>query len=592
LRPIVSVAVVVGVSVGVFVGLLAAVPARAALGECTGGATVLCLNSGRFAVRAAWRTAQGATGEAQGVALTADTGYFWFFSAANVEVVIKVLDGCAVNDRYWVFAGGLTDVETEIVVEDSVTGFTRRFTNPQGKAFQPIQDTAALPVCVPSAPPVSAALSADGSVLLTWPASQGPSAIREYRVRRGIVPIGRTTELAFVDAEVEPGTVADYYVRAVDVRGKLSPRRERTTVALPAGGDADFASPVTGTMSARVLGGAIVDADRDGERDLVGASSDGGTLLETALGPLVGGFGFTAVDQFGAVFRDGEDNLPALLTAELTGDAHPEVLGSARTFAWDSASARWAAVPGSVTHAFDTLAYLDLDDDEVPDVLTAPSGSPPALRQSPGLGDGNYSAATSPVAGLVGFAATHFGPSTAADFDRDGLADLVLWDNDRLRIAHQASPGEFVVVQGLPAVDSRYFRTALLVADVTGDGYPDLLYPDYTAAPPQLKLHANDGAGGFAPAAVGVAVGSGAPWNLAAGDLDGDDRPDLVIVTQDSALLVLLGQPDGSFALDSTRPVSGLPNLLLADVDRDGDLDLLTLGGEFGSGEVRLFLDD
>ena len=36
----------------------------------------------------------------------------------NIEVFAKVLDGCAVNGHYWVFVGGLTDVEVELAVVD------------------------------------------------------------------------------------------------------------------------------------------------------------------------------------------------------------------------------------------------------------------------------------------------------------------------------------------------------------------------------------------------------------------------------------------------------------------------------------------
>jgi hypothetical protein len=35
---------------------------------------------------------------------TTDTGAFWFFAAANVELIVKVLDGCALNGAHWVFA--------------------------------------------------------------------------------------------------------------------------------------------------------------------------------------------------------------------------------------------------------------------------------------------------------------------------------------------------------------------------------------------------------------------------------------------------------------------------------------------------------
>jgi hypothetical protein len=116
-------------------------------GLCAPGATTLCLVNGRFAVTAAYLTDRGPSGPAQAVQLTPDTGYFWFFSAGNVEVVLKILDGCALDDSYWVFAGGLTNVQVTITVTDTRTGSMKTYTNPQDHAFQPLQDTRALPVC-------------------------------------------------------------------------------------------------------------------------------------------------------------------------------------------------------------------------------------------------------------------------------------------------------------------------------------------------------------------------------------------------------------------------------------------------------------
>jgi hypothetical protein len=65
----------------------------------------------------------------------------------NVEAVVKVLDGCSFNGRYWFFAGGLTNVQTVITVTDTRTGAIRSCTNPQGVPFQPIQDTSAFATC-------------------------------------------------------------------------------------------------------------------------------------------------------------------------------------------------------------------------------------------------------------------------------------------------------------------------------------------------------------------------------------------------------------------------------------------------------------
>ncbi len=117
--------------------------APAAASSCAADATTLCLLGGRFQVRAAWLTANGATGDGQAVALTADTGTFWFFSAANIEVVAKALNGCALGNHFWVFAGGLTNVRVVITVTDTANGAVRVYQNAQGTQFAPLQDTRA-----------------------------------------------------------------------------------------------------------------------------------------------------------------------------------------------------------------------------------------------------------------------------------------------------------------------------------------------------------------------------------------------------------------------------------------------------------------
>ena len=87
------------------------------------------------------------SGAGTAVPITDDSGYFWFFDAGNIEVVAKVLDGCGVNGRYWVLAGGLTNVEAALVVTDTKTGAAKTYANPAGTAFRPIQDTAAFATC-------------------------------------------------------------------------------------------------------------------------------------------------------------------------------------------------------------------------------------------------------------------------------------------------------------------------------------------------------------------------------------------------------------------------------------------------------------
>lgn len=121
--------------------------------ECIPSSTALCLlrtdggasGSSRFKVEVVWRTLLPSDGQGQAVAMSNDTGYFWFFDPGNVEMVIKVLDGRPVNGSFWVFAGGLTNVEVDVYVTDMVTGSVWHRQNPMGTMFEPMQDVNAFP---------------------------------------------------------------------------------------------------------------------------------------------------------------------------------------------------------------------------------------------------------------------------------------------------------------------------------------------------------------------------------------------------------------------------------------------------------------
>ena len=77
-----------------------------------------------------------------GVPITSDTGYFWFFNEANVELVVKVLDGRSVNGHFWVFYGGMSSVEYSGIVTDTQTGTQRSYVNERGTPAS-VADTSA-----------------------------------------------------------------------------------------------------------------------------------------------------------------------------------------------------------------------------------------------------------------------------------------------------------------------------------------------------------------------------------------------------------------------------------------------------------------
>jgi hypothetical protein len=115
-------------------------------GPCVADAQSLCLSNGRFKVQATWQSTT-ASGTATAIPGTSDTGQFWFFNASNVEMVVKVLNGCGINNRYWVFAGGLTNVKVTMTVTDMQNGTVKTYQNPQSTPFAPIQDTGAFATC-------------------------------------------------------------------------------------------------------------------------------------------------------------------------------------------------------------------------------------------------------------------------------------------------------------------------------------------------------------------------------------------------------------------------------------------------------------
>jgi hypothetical protein len=123
-------------------GLLLLTASALAADPCSPSPTTLCLNTSRFRVEVSWRDSRDRTGVGQAVPITADTGYFWFFSESNIELVVKVLDARAVNGKYWVFFGALSSVQYDLKVTDTTSGASKTYHNPLGQ-FASVGDTAA-----------------------------------------------------------------------------------------------------------------------------------------------------------------------------------------------------------------------------------------------------------------------------------------------------------------------------------------------------------------------------------------------------------------------------------------------------------------
>jgi hypothetical protein len=101
---------------------------------CAPGSSMLCLASSRFQVTVDWEVpSQGRSGQGAAVPISTDTGYFWFSSDSNVELVVKVVDGRPINGHFWIFAAALSNVQYTLRVTDTQTGVTKAWDNPEGQ---------------------------------------------------------------------------------------------------------------------------------------------------------------------------------------------------------------------------------------------------------------------------------------------------------------------------------------------------------------------------------------------------------------------------------------------------------------------------
>ena len=109
---------------------------------CTPNSSTICLVNNRFSVRLTYDVGQGPQ-PMTAIKYTGETGLFWFTDAGNIEVLLKMINACSFNQKFWVYAGGTTDVGVNITVTDSQNGAIKTYTNVRGTKFVTITDGSA-----------------------------------------------------------------------------------------------------------------------------------------------------------------------------------------------------------------------------------------------------------------------------------------------------------------------------------------------------------------------------------------------------------------------------------------------------------------
>lgn len=216
-------------------------------------------------------------------------------------------------------------------------------------------------------------------------------------------------------------------------------------------------------------------------------------------------------------------------------------------------------------------------------------------------GDGKGGLTIAPTSPIVMRLGQH--PHThglaVADINRDNKPDLITCnstDND-ISLALGDGRGNFTrAPQSYPVGPSPYpFATG----DINNDGWLDIVATATATGPSRreqlplsraLTLLLSDGKGGLSSRQLPLRTGE--PWFAAIADLNGDGRADIVATHHDqSALTVMIGDGRGDFAEANGSPFdfgASLFHLIIADVDRDGRMDVVATSGN----SIRVLLGD
>lgn len=217
------------------------------------------------------------------------------------------------------------------------------------------------------------------------------------------------------------------------------------------------------------------------------------------------------------------------------------------------------------------------------------------------LGDGKGGLALAPNSPIVMKEGQH--PHThglaLGDMNGDRKLDLITANNadNDVSIAFGDGRGRFTRAPAAFAVGPSPYPFAL--RDVNNDGRLDIIATATATGPSRrqqlpssfaLTLLLNDGRGGFRRSDLPLRTGQ--PWFADVGDVNGDRKADLVATHHEqSKLTVLLGDGEGRFTEAGSSPFDfgrSAFQVVLADVNRDGRVDVLAAAGE----GVRVMLGD
>ena len=353
----------------------------------------------------------------------------------------------------------------------------------------------------------------------------------------------------------------------------------------------EIIAPSYRTQGARYYSTTFGDFNNDGVLDLVS-----GALQWAECGGLSLLLGESATVFSGAEWlidvndAGGQVGGDGMIVGDFTNDDLIDLLYFTNTFSVRSGNGdgsfgppQWA-LPG-IAGGTAPVRTADFDQDGTLDLVFVGIGGAfgnydSGFHVALGHGDGSFS-----------FYGKHITPTGGAydiqvqDLNEDGLPDLVVGTTvavygtvyPRLEVwlNNPAQPASFTQAWSQTLGFTRY-TPALLVADVTGDGHQDVIcHVLGHTEPNRLYVFAGQGDGSLADPII---TDPETTWidTLASGDLNADGNVDLVAVSSWAYFYVMLGRSDGTFEDPAHySPGRSLSSMVVADMDRDGILDLV-----------------
>lgn len=263
------------------------------------------------------------------------------------------------------------------------------------------------------------------------------------------------------------------------------------------------------------------------------------------------------------------------------------VVSDLGSFALDTSTAAPAVrtistlIPGSIVQFAQTA---DLNGDGYQDVVLREGSSPSSIVVYLNKGDGTFQ---SPIVYTVGNASRGHGIAIA-DINGDGIPDIVTANQTDYTLSILLGRGDGAFLPPYTISTGNMYPGNVKIVDLNHDGIPDL-YVSATAIGGATFLGNGDGT--FQPMhSLGLTV-----WSDVAelADLNGDGYPDLVHTSlEDSTIRVQMGNGDGTFATETDYTVSTgsftPTSLKIGDVNNDGKLDLVIAG--YYSSSIEVFL--